>query len=55
MSDVAALCVYCALLYVGFCGAVAFDRQSPLTGGGKALLAVTFVVLLVEGYRITGG
>ena len=52
VSDHLAVVVYCVVLWIAFFGAVAFDARSPSTRGAKALLAVTFAVLMVDSLRM---
>ncbi len=51
MSDTAALLFYTGVVYVAFIGAVALPRRSPITKGSLRVLAVAFVVLVIESYR----
>ncbi len=52
MSDAVALAFYTGVVYLAFVGAVAFRRDNPLTKGFMRVLAVAFLVLVVEYYRI---
>ncbi len=51
MGDRAALVLYCLVLWVALFGALAFEARAPVTRQAKALLAVTFVALVVDGGR----
>ena len=52
MSDAAAIAFYSGVVYLAFIGSVAFRRDNPITKGSMRVLAVAFVVLVVESYRI---
>ncbi len=51
MSDTAALMFYSGVVYVAFIGSVALPRSNPITKGSMRVLAVTFLVLVIETYR----
>jgi hypothetical protein len=52
VSDLTALYLYAAVVWLAFCGSIAFPRSSPVTRGSMRLLAVSFAVLVVESYRV---